>query len=187
MIHITDWYVTFCQLGGLSLDECIQDNKALKWGLPNIDGLNVWTLVSGINNTSPRVSFAVTTQAYIKNNYKLIVGESIDYASWAGEIYPNASTPNNTQIQDITVNCTNGCLFDVVNDMTEHNDISNENEQIVETMMQEYNQEKESFYSNNEKGENACPKNVTTKCACWMANHYWHGFLGPYQYFSLQS
>ena len=185
MIHVADWYVTFCQLGGLSLSDCVSDDKASKWGLPSVDGLNVWNLVSGVNNTSPRVAFPVTIQAYIRDNYKLIVGSSIDYAGWAGEIYPNASSPHNVQIQSIKANCTNGCLFDVVNDMTEHHDIATENVEIVELMMQEYEDAKKSFYSNNEKGENACPSNVTIECACWMANHYWKGFLGPYQYFTL--
>ena len=157
--------------------------------MPEIDALNVWPLISGQNNTSPRVSFPVTTQSYMKNNYKLIVGDSIPYASWAGDIYPNETSAANgaTPMQDVTANCSNGCLFDVeMNDMTEHIDIANEYPNIVSEMKSEFESAKTSFYTNNDTANNACPSNVTIECACWMAKYYWNGFFGPYQNFDIE-
>ena len=44
---------------------------------------------------------------------------------------------------------------------------------------------KAGFWSNKEKGINACPKNITGLCACWMAQHVYKGYMGPYQEVSL--
>ncbi|ETO29460.1 hypothetical protein RFI_07662 [Reticulomyxa filosa] len=83
------------------------------------------------------------------------------------------------------LNCTKGCLFDVVNDMTEHNDISSLYPEIVHNMSVALKQYILGFYSNDEIGENACPHNITEECACWMAHYYWNGFFGPYQFFNI--
>lgn len=45
MIHIADWYSTFCYLAGVDPN----DTEAEKYGLPPIDSLNVWDIISGNN------------------------------------------------------------------------------------------------------------------------------------------
>ena len=171
-------------LAGLSQEECVKDEKASKYELPEIDGVNVWPLVAGINSTSPRVGFPISSEAYMSGEYKLIVGSKIGDASWQGEMYPNASSVNNTQMADIYADCSNGCLFNVAQDMTEHVDIASQNSNIVQQMKQELNNAKQSFFTNNDTGINSCPSNVTVECACWMAKYYWKEFFGPYQYLS---
>ena len=37
------------------------------------------------------------------------------------------------------------------------------------------------FYSNDERGRDACPPGTPGLCACWAARHTWGGFLGPFQ------
>ena len=83
------------------------------------------------------------------------------------------------------MDCENGCLFNVNNDITEHLNIANENTEIVKQLSNELKEAKKTFYSNNEKGENACPNNVTEPCACWMAKNYLQLYFGPYQYFAI--
>ena len=49
-VHIADWYATFAYLAGVSP----VDHMAAASGLPAIDSLNLWDLISGKNATSPR-------------------------------------------------------------------------------------------------------------------------------------
>eukprot|EP01084_Bolivina_argentea_P227466 384156_1 len=78
MIHIADWYATFCALNNIS----IVDERAKAASLPMVDGLNMWPLIIGINSTSPRNEIAVDDNVLIQGNYKLILGTH-DYASWS--------------------------------------------------------------------------------------------------------
>ena len=50
LISVADWYTTFCALAGVDPT----DHKAAAAGLPPVDGLNMWPLLSGQNGTSPR-------------------------------------------------------------------------------------------------------------------------------------
>ena len=176
MIAIADWYTTFCEMVGVDPF----DSKGKEYGLPPVDGLNIWPLISGENNTSPRTQLPVFKDTLIDGDYKYLVG-NISYASWGGNIYPNSSSPNHP-IQGTVMDCTNGCLFNIVEDWTEHINIADENEDIVNRMANELDELKKGFYSNNEKGMDSCPPNITVECACWMAQNYWNSFFGPYQY-----
>ena len=61
------------------------------------------------------------TGAYIKGDYKIILGEQY-YGFWAGPIYPNAST--NHALFDFHVDCGDGCLFDIRKDPSETVDLA---------------------------------------------------------------
>eukprot|EP01084_Bolivina_argentea_P307533 531574_1 len=179
LIHIADWYATFCAMNGIDKT----DKKAAKYGLPVVDGYDIWPLISGENITSPRSGFPINQRGIISGNYKYLQG-NISFATWSGQVFPN-STSLQHPIQGTFKDCTvksGGCLFDLVNDMTEHHNIAAENSDIVAKMRNELNAEKAKFYSNNETGVNSCPVNVTSDCACWMSQNYWNGFFGPYQY-----
>ena len=54
-IHVADWSTTFLKLGGATQAEAVADARAAAAGLPPIDGLDMWPLLSGLNSTSPRV------------------------------------------------------------------------------------------------------------------------------------
>eukprot|EP01084_Bolivina_argentea_P311263 538768_1 len=49
MVHIADWYTTFCELFGVDSF----DYKAHSHGLPEVDGLNIWPLIIGEEDESP--------------------------------------------------------------------------------------------------------------------------------------
>ena len=159
------------------------DTRAKKAGLPPIDGMNMWPMLSGENETSPRYELPIDNYTLIQGNYKLINGTDPGYASWGGPFFPNSTTPQHP-IDGTKLKCrASPCLFDVVNDMTEHNDISSKNSDLVEKMGLRLEELKKGYYTNNEKGSKTlCPSNVNeTECACWMALNQYGGFWGPYE------
>merc|ERR1712228_37750 len=178
-IHIADWYSTFCALNGLNPT----DHKAAKAGLPPIDGFNVWPMISGLNKTSPRYEIPIDDNVLIQGRYKVINGTNINYASWGGAIFPNASTPQHP-IEGTMLHCTRTpCLFDVVADETEHHNIASHNADIVQNMVSRLGELKSGYYENNETGNALlCPKDVDEEdCCCWMAVNSYDGYFGPYQ------
>ena len=142
IIHICDWERTFCEMIGVNPF----DPTASKYHYPQIDGLNVWPMISGQNETSPRNEIPISANALIQGQYKYLNG-NVGYASWEGMEFPNSSSPQHP-VQGTTMNCDKGCLFDLQNDMTEHQNIASQNPQIVQTMSQRLNELKKGFYSN---------------------------------------
>merc|ERR1712154_559394 len=100
-------------------------------------------------------------------------------ASWAGAVYSNASSAQH-EVDAVTMNCSRGCLFDVVADMTEHVDVAAQNTAVVGQMAARLQQLPKGFFSNEDEIPLACPHNVTDVCACWMAKNHWGDFFGPY-------
>jgi hypothetical protein len=181
IMHIADWAHTLCIAGGGSEQFCASDPTAAEAGLPPPDSLNLWPALSGANLTSPRTEFAAEASVYFRGNYKLLLGD-VHYAAWTGPVFPNASSPMHPP-KGAVVNCgSNGCLFDVVNDMTEHVDIAKQHPDIVADMINRLTASKPSFYSNNETG--VCEHNsslpISSVCACDAARVVWGGYMGPY-------
>lgn len=176
MVHIADWYRTFCEMNGIDAT----DYKAQKAGLPAIDGLNIWDLIRGANMTSPRTEIPIDDHVLIQNDYKLIVNTTVDYAGWSGLIFPNSSSVQ-YPVENVRLNCRNGCLFDVVSDMTEHQNVIEGNEQIAHKMYERLEELKKGYYRNDEQGVDLCPEGVNMSCGCWWAKHKYNGFFGPYQ------
>ena len=54
-VHISDWFSTFCGLAGVDPT----DTSAAAHGLPPIDSLDLWPMISGANRTSPRTEMAL--------------------------------------------------------------------------------------------------------------------------------
>lgn len=130
LIHLCDWYVTFCGLAGIDA----KDHAAEAAGLPPVECFNVWPVVSGENNTSPRreiiladgASFNTTKRSagfgLISGDYKLLVG-IIRFAGWTGPSYPNASSPAlSTMTTEV---CQPGCLFNIKDDPNEYHNLNN--------------------------------------------------------------
>ena len=177
MMHISDWYTTFCEMVGVDRT----DQKAKEHNLPPVEGYNIWPLIAGINETSPRTQLPVDETTLIDNGYKFLIGDAIVQAAWSGPQYPNSSTPDHDIIgPQANLNCSNGCLFNLMIDMTEHNDIAKDNKDIVERMNNTLNELIKGFYRNNDVLVESCPKNANMSCECWMAVNVHDMFLGPY-------
>ncbi len=131
-----DWLATWAHLGGV-LD--ITDHKAEAAGLPPVDSLNMWPMISGANGTSPRTEIVVgsnvggdesgrtsgvtTVAALIRPPWKLILGEGPgDILDMAG--HPGPQSPNDTSVifTNLTQVCgrtpETGCLYDIFADPT---------------------------------------------------------------------
>jgi arylsulfatase I/J len=176
MMHVADWYTTFSKLVGVDPS----DPWAKASNLPPVDGLDLTELITTTGASSPHAAIPVTTLSYIKGDYKLISTPKADFAAWSGPQFPNASSPK-SPVEGVELDCSKGCLFDVVNDPTEHTDLAASMPAKVAELMADYQAAQVSFYSNNETGVMSCPSNITMPCACWMASHKYGGFLGPYQ------
>ena len=147
LVHGADAYSTFCALAGVDPT----DHRAAAAGLPPIDSLNMWPLISGANSTSPRTEIVAgsdssecnfgngtTVQALVRSDgWKLIIG-SLGQNVWSGPI-----SPNGTQWDDVPYHCgipttpptgKGGCLFNVLTDPTEHDDVAASNPGIVAEM-----------------------------------------------------
>jgi len=174
-VHVADWYTTFAALAG----QPAYDPVAAAAGLPPVDGLDLWPLLSGANATSPRHEIAVSPQTLIQGRLKLVTG-AMGWSAWTGPHYPNASSA--AQPVDVTQRCHAGCLYDVVADPTETTDLAAAQPQVVANMSARLLQLEAGFYSNDDTGVDVCPRGVGMPCACWVAIHRNRNFFGPFQH-----
>lgn len=183
-IHEADWYATFCHLAGVD----VHDDRAATAGLPQPDSLNVWDLITGVNQTSPRFEWPITPfgedinrcdtggdAAFMaEGRYKLIVG-SIRQSGWCGQVHPNLTQPWDTfasaSVEECTVNSDKvGCLFDVLADPTEHHDLARAMPDKAEEILAKM-QQAEHHWFNPDRGQ-PDPR------ACTVARET--GFYQPY-------
>eukprot|EP00483_Globobulimina_turgida_P007915 UN07931 len=108
-------------------------------------------LMSNENNqSSPRYEFMMTHYTgIVQGDYKLVFGNQ-GPAFWTTLDYPNG-----THGEPQTINCGSdtegGCLFNIILDPTEHEDIINksENAELVESMRARYMELKKTWFNEN--------------------------------------
>lgn len=114
-IHVADWYATLSTLVGV-------DPSDTERAVADIDGVDVWPMVTRANLTNPREYLPVTKETIIwQQRWKLITK--------AGEAY--WYTPNDTHVP--CEGCTN-CLFDVAADPEERDELSAAHPDIVQRL-----------------------------------------------------
>ena len=184
-MHVCDWYATFCGLANVS----DSDQHAVDHGLPDIDALDMWPLISGQVDESPRIEIPITRNTLIYRDYKFMNGV-YKYAMWQAEVWPVSSTPNQSMLQGILLDCSQEpCLFNIAEDAEERIDIAHMHPNVVQQLGELLEKLAQGFYENQEHGTDSCPDNFavysegTTAeyCGCWMAMHNYGGFDGPYQ------
>lgn len=193
MMHIADWYATFCSIAGVNpFDEVAADA-----GLPVIDSINMWPLISGQVTESPRTDVMISDHTYISGNFKLMTG-LYQYAVWQAAIWPDSQTDEDTK--SVQLDCKSkregieGCLFDLENDLSETYDLAEDMPDLLEELKVQFNTllRGHPIYENDMIGEDACPDgaSLTKKvgygatelaCGCWVAMHVYNMFDGPYQ------
>ena len=129
-VAIEDWFSTFCALAGVDPT----DARAAAAGLPPIDSLNLGPLLSGANATPPRAEVvlgataggdqaagATTVQGFINasSGLKVLTG-GLAWSSWPTAIAPG---PGNGP-PNVAHNCSPACLFDVLADPSEREDLA---------------------------------------------------------------
>lgn len=170
MIHVADWYRTLTQ-GIAGVDPT--DHRAAMSGLPPIDSLDVWPMLSGTNLTSPRESILVTKDLIVVGEWKYVRGgTTMIEAAWGGPHYPNASTVHDP-IDSHSFRCPQrGCLFNVVSDPTEQFEVGEKHPAKVAQMKAELNRQAETIWSTTHKPDPACKS---------AADVLYGGFYGPFQ------
>jgi len=118
-IHVCDWYATFSTLAGV-------DPKDDAAGIPSIDGMDQWAVISGEATAPIRTEIFPADGVLIQGNWKLITGNAGD-EGWSGPLYPKVKAATGPPIQF-------PALFDVVKDAGEHNNLADANPDIVQSM-----------------------------------------------------
>lgn len=163
-VAIEDWFVTFCGLAGVDP----HDDRAAAAGLPPVNGLDVWPVLSGANASSGRrMQFlgssdgtpgvgATVVQGVIRaqDGYKLLLGD-VNPAFWQGPTFPNASSGGNFS----SLACGDpeakgaaygpGCLFNVLEDPHETNDLATTYPHIVAELRARVAEAQATVYSPN--------------------------------------
>jgi len=169
-----DWYATFSALAGVDPE----DTKAKAAGLPPIDSFNLWPLISGQNLTSPRTeielgdSVAKVTQigGLIQGKWKLLVGP-VSQNGWTGPTYPNITT--NWNSGGSIEHCGDvGCLFNIFDDPTEHNEVGEANSAIRTQLRERITELQKSVFSPD--------RGKIDPQACAAAKNVHGGFWGPW-------
>ncbi len=132
-IHIADWYTTFCNLAGV-------DPSDSGPGKFPVDGKDVWPIITGESNNSSHedivIGFNFTGKgAIIAGNYKLIVGsqgKEADHLMWSPLDYPCSQGPKGED-------CNPYCLYDIVNDPNEREELSSKKPDVLKAMLERYN------------------------------------------------
>ena len=168
MMHIADWYGTFCDLAGIDPT----DKRAAAAGLPPVDSKNVWPLISGQTTTSPRQTILVHEHLLVHNQWKYVAPhQNMRGNARAGPAYPNATTAHDN-VWNHELQCgAEGCLFDVVADPHEFNEISAQHPDVVREMQTLMAAEVKTIYSVSHVDDPACKTAAINK---------YGGFYGPW-------
>lgn len=92
-------------------------------------------MIAGWNLTSPRTEIPLSStdmsdgSALIVGHWKLVLGAQSGYGYWTGQYSPNETKPYKD------AGCPDGCLFNIIKDPTEHDDLSLEFPEIKESLM----------------------------------------------------
>jgi len=177
----------FAGLAGVSAHDPVAEAA----GLPPVDGLDLWPLLSGANATSPHAEMvlgaaaneaasATTVQGVIRvaDGWKLLIGDVGTYFH-QGPVYPNTTGgyPSGT------LHCGDpaalagsaaagpGCLFNVLDDPTEQHDVAADHPDVVKGLRARIAVHQATVYSPERGGDDGA--------ACAAAARY-GGFWGPF-------
>lgn len=146
------------------------DHQAAQYGLPPIDSLDLWPVLSGRNATSPRREVHVRGDLLVQGRFKVIVGD-VQGAAWAGPQYPNTTSAGH-EVMRGELSCRPACVFDLVNDPTEHTDIASADPARTAALVARLAQLNATIW-HRKSGQIDPQCNVT-------AYARWGGFYGPW-------
>jgi len=146
-----DWYATYCALAGVDPT----DEKAAKANLPPIDSFDLWPYISGQADASPRKEVALGDHLFratvvtglVQGEWKLLIGP-IDQNGWTGPFYPNVTT-NWASSLAIERCGEEGCLFNVYDDPTEHQDVASQHPAIRLQLRERIREIQQTVFSPN--------------------------------------
>ena len=175
-IHIADWYSTFCKMAG------VDPSDSGKGKFP-VDGLDVWRIISGENTTTEHeeivLAYNYTSKgAIIVGEYKLIVGSQSGKPGCDGLMYSPLDYPcsNGTVGPD----CDPYCLYNIVEDPREQQDLSKAKPDILKMLVDRYNSHAKENQNMMDQGYHSAKDLPHFAGACqYMANGggYWRPWV----------
>jgi len=186
IVHISDWFATFCGLAGV-------DPSDFPPGLPGVDSVDLWPLLSGTNSTPPHTELVLALDApigasripggkkanisaIIVGDYKLISGYIV------GSLRQGPESPNASSCCEITCwkqeeeECGTlhkpTCLYDIRSDPEEHVNLVKQKPVLVEQLQTRLMSHLDTLFD-PDRGQSD-PKMYTT------AIERYHGFVGPW-------
>ena len=179
-IHIADWYPTFCKMAGV-------DPSDSGPGKFPVDGLDVWPIISGENATTQHeeivlgynysyYAHSTPTGAIIVGEYKLISGtqdHGCDNLMFTSLDYPCSQGKKGND-------CDPYCLYNIIEDPGERQDLSKTKPEIFKMMVDRYNAHAKEPQDRLDQGYHRSQDVPTFKDACeYMAKHggYWRPWV----------
>ena len=192
-------YATFAALAGVTN---LYDHRAATAGLPQPDGLDMWPMVSGANVTSPRVEVVLSAlstapdatryaqlapdgfkdpmyftsgEAIVVADYKLIVGAVMKgpFGSAGPDTCDQLAGPWNKTNPGVPCSCPKpGCLFNVVTDPNERDDLAKKMPDVVLELTARLDAARKTVY--------APYRGDLDPAACAIVKGQYHGYWGPW-------
>merc|ERR1712217_98415 len=168
-----DWYATYAALAGVDPT----DKKAQAAGLPPHDSHNLWPLISGETQSSPRTELAIGSEhevgGLIQGDYKVVLGNNA-MAGWTGPVFPNLTSHwNPSKSFQICGNTTKtGCLYNIIEDPGEHQNLATQKPKIFNGMIERIAEINKGFFDPDRGHDD--PN------ACKLAMGRYGGFWGPF-------
>lgn len=185
-----DWYATLAALAGVDPT----DHRAAAADLPPIDSYNMWPILTGQVDESPRKYLIIgdtndrgndlhgenpeaMVGGIIMGEYKLLLGH-FDQASWTPANGANRTERESHYYKENYARCDRypriGCLYNIHDDPLEHNNIAMSRRHIFKEMIAIVEEEEKKIY-NPYRG----PAHTD---ACGVAKEMYGGFLGPFAF-----
>jgi len=185
MMAAWDWFATIAKLAGVA---DITDHRAAAAGLPPLDSLDMWPLITGKVEHSPRSELAIgdaTNQknphvlsptlvgGLIQGKYKLIVGY-LESSGWCGPTFPNSSSSWDPSATWQTCGNTTetGCLYDILSDPGEHVNLAQTEPDVYEKMLARMGELQKGVFSPD--------RGTMDWSVCELGKKRWGGFWGPF-------
>jgi arylsulfatase I/J len=190
MIAAWDWYATFARLAGV---KDVTDHRALAVGLPDVDSIDVWPLLSGQTKVSPRHELAIgdaddppnppvslggvsgntVVGGLIRGQFKVVRG-NISQAGWTGPVFPSKSGHYNpsSDYQYCGTTVSTGCMYDIYLDPNEETNIVEFYPELFQQMQDRMNE--------IQKGVLSPLRGTVDPAACDAAMNSYGGFWGPW-------
>jgi len=174
-IHVSDWYVTFCAIAGISP----ADDRAAKASLPPVDGIDHSNLLLGdaAPGTGNRTEIHHSVRALTQGHWKLITGGYMDESRrfpmggpWIG--WSDYGDGWGFQAVRSTYaalkNCGKGCLYDIFRDPQEQHDMASEEPAVLEKLKARLDALNQGVFLPD--------RGKADKRSC----SFWDGFYGPW-------
>jgi len=175
-VHVADWYATICEAAGI---QNVKDDSASKAGLPGLDSVSQWPLITGKTQDAPRKEIHISKMTVIQGDYKLVTGGDgaiisifdtkympFDCHGWGWGVKSLECSFRRGR------DCSKGCLFNIKEDPNEDNEITKSHPELRDQLLARLKELNQDNFEPN-RGE---PYDL----GCTVAIEKYHGFYGPF-------